>query len=85
VGVDPSTTHRKWAARHGLRMPFINDADYGVSAAFGVAGRMGAINNTTFLIDFDGSLRKIYPIVKAKGHAAIVLQHCRTIWGERRQ
>lgn len=82
MGVDPPRTHRKWAARHDVDMPFIHDGDYMVSAAFGVAGRMAAIRNTTFLIDGDGALRGVYPIVKAKGHAAIVLQACGEIWGE---
>jgi peroxiredoxin len=36
---------------------------------------------TTWLIDPDGTLRKIYSKVTAKGHAAQVLADCREIWG----
>ncbi len=63
-------------------MPLISDTDYDVATAFGVARpKVGVAKRTTFLIDPDGTLRKVYEKVKAKGHAAIVLQDCRDIWG----
>ena len=33
------------------------------------------------MIDPDGTLRRVYPAVKPKGHAATVLADCREIWG----
>ena len=42
---------------------------------------VGVAKRTTWLIDPDGTLRKVYPAVKAKGHAAAVLADCREIWG----
>ena len=53
-----------------------------VAVAFGVARPMvGVAKRTTWLIDPDGTLRKVYPAVKPKGHAAAVLADCREIWG----
>ena len=58
----------------------IDDADYKIAKAFDVAQRPGGVKHTTFLIDRDGVLLRAYPKVRARGHAAIVLQDCREIW-----
>jgi peroxiredoxin len=42
---------------------------------------VGVAKRTTWLIDPDGTLRRIYPAVKAKGHAAAVLADCKELWG----
>ncbi len=42
---------------------------------------VGVAKRTTFLIDPDGTLRKVYTNVKAKGHAAAVLADSKEIWG----
>ena len=53
-----------------------------VSSAFGVARPMvGVAKRTTWLIDADGTLRKVYPKVTPKGHAAEVLAAAKEIWG----
>jgi peroxiredoxin Q/BCP len=53
-----------------------------VATAFGVARPMvGVAKRTTWLIDPDGTLRKVYPKVTPKGHAAEVLAATREIWG----
>jgi len=82
ASVDKPEANKRFAVKHDLRMPLISDADYDVATAFGVARlKVGVAKRTTFLIDRDGTLRKIYEKVKAKGHAATVLQDCRDIWG----
>jgi peroxiredoxin len=58
----------------------IHDSGCGIAKAFGVAGRLGGINQATFLIDEDGTIRKVYGRVKAKGHAAAILQECQAVW-----
>jgi peroxiredoxin Q/BCP len=58
----------------------IDDSDCKVARAFDVAQRFGGVKHTTFLIDPLGTIRRVYPKVKAKGHAAIVLRDCREIW-----
>jgi len=64
-------------------MPLISDeGEHVVASAFGVARPMvGVAKRTTWLIDADGTLRKIYPKVTPKGHAAEVLAATREIWG----
>ncbi len=63
-------------------MPLICDTDYTVSSAFGVARPLvGVAKRTTFLIEPDGTLAKVYTNVKPRGHAAVVLEDCRSLWG----
>ena len=83
ASVDKPAANEKWAAKYGLRMPLISDAgDHTVSSAFGVARPMvGVAKRTTWLIDADGTLRKVYPKVTPKGHAAEVLAAAKEIWG----
>lgn len=83
ASVDKPGTNERWALKHGLRMPLISDpGEHVVASAFGVARPMvGVAKRTTWLIDPDGTLRKVYAAVKPKGHAAVVLEDCRRIWG----
>jgi len=83
ASVDKPAANERWAQKYELRMPLISDdGEHTVAAAFGVARPMvGVAKRTTFLIDPDGTLRKVYTAVKAKGHAAAVLADCREIWG----
>lgn len=83
ASVDKPAANERWAQKHGLRMPLISDhGDHTVAAAFGVARpKVGVAKRTTWLIDPDGTLRKIYPKVTPKGHAAQVLADCKAIWG----
>jgi len=82
ASVDAAKANRSFAERHALAFPLLCDTDYTVSAAFGVARRhVGTAKRTTFLIDGDGTLRKVYAKVQARGHAAEVLAAAREIWG----
>lgn len=83
ASVDKPAANETWAAKYALRMPLISDTeDHIVSSAFGVARPMvGVAKRTTWLIDADGTLRKVYPKVTPKGHAAEVLAAAKEIWG----
>ena len=81
VSVDKPAANKKWAEKYRLRMPLISDTEYRVSSSFGVARPLvGVAKRTTFLIEPDGRLRKTYPKVTAKGHAAQVLADVREVW-----
>lgn len=82
ASVDDPAANEKWAAKYALRMPLISDAGgHVVSSAFGVARPMvGVAKRTTWLIDADGTLRKVYAKVTPKGHAAEVLVAAKEIW-----
>ncbi len=83
ASVDKPAANERWARKHDLRMPLISDyGDHTVATAFGVARPMvGVAKRSTWLIEPDGVLRKIYPKVTPRGHAAQVLEDCREIWG----
>lgn len=81
VSADSIKSHQKFADKYGLPYPLLADTDTKVSQLYGVwkeknfAGKkyMG-INRETFLIDKDGVVRKVWPKVKAEGHAEEVLE-----------
>ena len=82
ASVDKPAANERWAQKHGLRMPLISDpGEHVVAATFGVARPLvGVAKRTTWLIDPDGTLRKVYPKVTPKGHAADVLAAAKEIW-----
>jgi len=82
VGVSPDAlkSHAKFVGKYGLNFPLLADEGSRVSTQYGVwkeksmYGRkyMG-VERTTFLIDRDGIVRKVYPKVSVTGHADAVL------------
>ena len=82
ASVDKPKANRSFAERHALAFPLLCDTDHAVTTAFGVARPpVGTARRATFLIDGDGTVRKVYPKVQALGHAAEVLAAAREIWG----
>lgn len=86
VSKDPPAKHLKFSTKHDLKVDLATDADGSVTEAFGVwveknmYGRkyMG-IQRATFLIDGDGTVRKVWPKVKVAGHAEAVLQEVQAL------
>jgi len=83
VGVSPDrpSAQAKFKQKYGLPFTLLADEDKAAAEAFGVwkeknmYGRMTmGIERTTFVIGADGRIEKIYAKVKAKGHAAAVLE-----------
>ncbi|MCY1670770.1 peroxiredoxin [Novosphingobium sp. SL115] len=81
VSKDPPKKHLKFAEKHALTAPLASDAEEGgVSDALGIwteksmYGRtyMG-MERTTYLIDAEGKISRIWNKVKVKGHADEVL------------
>ncbi|HEY3108086.1 MAG TPA: thioredoxin-dependent thiol peroxidase [Chloroflexota bacterium] len=80
VSPDPLKSHARFVGKHGLNFPLLADEGSRVSTLYGVwkeksmYGRkyMG-VERTTFLIDRDGVVRRIYPKVSVTGHADAVL------------
>ena len=82
LGVSPDDvkSHGKFAAKYGLEFTLLADLgakvcnDYGVWKLKSMFGRtyMG-VERTTFVIDRDGVVRKVFPKVKVNGHAGAVL------------
>ncbi len=80
VSKDSVDAHCKFKGKHNLSIPLLSDESgkmlekYGVWVEKNLYGRtyMG-INRTTFLIDRDGIIRRVWPKVKVEGHADEVL------------
>ena len=77
---DSPARHDKFRAKHDLNFQLLADEDGTLCEAYGVwqlknfMGRkfMGIVR-TTFLIDRVGVISKVWPKVKVKDHAAVVL------------
>lgn len=80
VSPDPSASHKKFATKFKLPYKLLADTERTVCEAFGVwkektlYGRtfMG-VERTTFVIDADGIIARIFPRVRVDGHAQVVL------------
>jgi len=78
---DPVKAHDKFIAKHELSIVLASDEDKAVLEAYGVwkeksmYGRkyMG-VERTTFIIDGDGKIAKVWRKVKVAGHAQVVLE-----------
>lgn len=82
ISKDPPAKHAKFAAKHGLTVPLASDAaENGLSDALGIwtekqnYGRtyMGMVR-TTYLVDAEGKIARVWDKVKVKDHAAQVLE-----------
>lgn len=84
VSKDTAAKHGKFRAKHGLTVELGSDADNDVIERYGawvekkLYGReyMG-IDRSTFLIDGDGVVRRIWRKVKVPGHVEQVLEAAR--------
>ncbi|MFL5663388.1 MAG: thioredoxin-dependent thiol peroxidase [Ktedonobacteraceae bacterium] len=81
VSADDIASHQKFADKYGLPFPLLADTDTTVSQLYGVwkeknmyGKKYMGVNRETFLIDKEGVVRKIWPKVKADGHAQEVLE-----------
>lgn len=87
VSKDSPARHQKFIAKYGLKAPLASDAaEGGLSDALGVwtekvnYGRtyMGMVR-TTYLLDTDGRIARVWDKVKVKGHAAEVLEAAKAL------
>ncbi len=81
ASVDKPAANERFARKYGLNFPLVSDPDHEVTKAFDVGGFVGSARRTTFLIDADGTVRRVYDKVRAKGHDAQVLADVRAVWG----
>jgi peroxiredoxin Q/BCP len=87
VGVSPDTpaAQEKFKKKYSLPFTLLCDVDRKVAQAYGVLQEKNmygkkslGIERTTFLMDAAGKIQKIFPKVKADGHAAEVLATLKT-------
>ena len=86
VSFDSINSHKKFITKYKLPFPLLSDEDKSVAKKYGVyklksfMGReyMG-IERTTFVIDQNLKIRKIFPKVKVEGHTEEVLSAIKSL------
>lgn len=80
VSADTKAKHQKFIAKYDLPFPLIADTEKEVILAFGVWGPkkfMGkeydGIHRTTFVIDEEGKIEKVFEKIKTKDHTNQIL------------
>ena len=86
VSKDPPAKHAKFTAKYGLTAPLATDVDRGLSDALGVWGEKSlygrlfmGMHRTTYLVDAEGRIARVWRKVKVNGHAAEVLEAARAL------
>lgn len=80
VSLDGQTSHKKFIKKYGLPFPLLCDEDKTVSKAYGVykeknmyGKKYWGIERSTFVLDADGRVKRIFRKVKVDGHVEEVL------------
>ena len=81
VSKDSTRSHRRFIEKHGIRVILLSDPEHKVIEAYGAWGKKkrygreyyGTVRST-FLIDPEGRVRKVWRNVKVKGHVEEVLK-----------
>ena len=86
LGISPDSvdSHCKFAEKHGLAFALLADEKHEVAEKYGVwveknmyGKKYWGIQRSTFLIDKNGAIAKLWPRVKPQGHAEEVLEAAR--------
>lgn len=86
LGVSPDAVpaHQRFKRKYALPFPLLADVGHQVAERYGVWGEKSmygrkyhGIQRTTFLIDPEGRVAKVFEKVKPKGHAAQLLEALR--------
>jgi peroxiredoxin Q/BCP len=74
-------SHEKFKAKYKLNFPLLSDPDKAVAKKYGAWGekvlygkKVVGMIRSTFVIDKEGVVRKVFPRVKVDGHAEKVLE-----------
>jgi len=77
---DPIPSHDKFRAKYRLPFPLLADTDKAVAKKYGAWGeklmygkKVVGMIRSTFLIDANGVVRRVFPRVRVDGHAEAVL------------
>ena len=81
VSPDPVDAVRKFRGKFDLPFRLLADEDHAIAEAYGVWGEKSmfgkkymGVERTTFLIDENGQIAKVYRQVNPSGHAGLVLE-----------
>jgi thioredoxin-dependent peroxiredoxin len=75
VSLDSPESHRRFREKYNLTFPLLTDKDGRAAEALGVLREGGEkANRVTFLLDADGTIKKVYPEVSPETHADEILK-----------
>ena len=69
VSEDDDASHRAFSEKFKLTFPLVADTDGSIARRFGVPLDQGYAARQSFLIDVDGTIKKVYPKVSPAAHA----------------
>jgi peroxiredoxin Q/BCP len=73
VSTDAADSHRAFVQKHALPFLLASDESGEVAKAFGVALKNGRATRQSFVVGADGRIKRTFPQVTPKGHAAELL------------
>jgi len=73
VSTDARESHRAFAEKHALPFLLASDETGDLARAFGVPLKNGRVTRVSFVIGPDGRIKRSFPAVTPKGHAAELL------------
>ena len=86
VSPDPVKKHEKFISKYELPFILLADEEHAVCELYGVwkeknmyGKKYWGVERTTFLIDKDGNIAKVYPKVKVAGHVDKVLEDVKAL------
>ncbi len=74
ISKDSVESHRRFAAKHGLRCHLLADPDGTILKKLGILGPLGLPRRCTFVVDRAGIVRHVFENVSIPGHADEVLR-----------
>jgi peroxiredoxin Q/BCP len=81
ISKDDMKSHEKFGQKYNLNFPLLSDPEGKIIAAYGawkensIFGRTAlGVNRSTFVIDREGIVRKVWRNVSVKGHSKAVLE-----------
>jgi peroxiredoxin Q/BCP len=73
VSEQDAASHAAFVEKYHLPFQLLVDDKGGLAAAYHVPVMMGFAHRTTYLIDKDGTIKRVWPDVKPEGHAGEIL------------
>ncbi len=91
VSADSEESHRKFKAKYGLPMTLLVDTDHAIAEAYGVwvekntfGVKRKGIARTTFVIDPEGRIARVFEKVDPSGHGDAVASALEELQSARR-
>jgi peroxiredoxin Q/BCP len=84
ISLDDAASHQKFAKKYTLNFPILSDTEQKVCTRYGTLTRFlgkTVARRSTFLIDPQGVIRKIFPDVEAHGHALEIAEALHRLQG----